>query len=203
MPSASPINTTLMPKGCVSCVYGYTRTMRVSAVDSMLSRDPDELLTTGEAAQILSTSRQHVVDLCERGDLPFFTTGSHRRIRVADVEALRTRTQRLTRDQSRSLWLSYAIAGKLVADPSRVLAKARGNLAKLREAHRGGTGGRWLAEWERLLDGPARGVLEALTSPSPRARELRQNSPFAGVLSEQERQRVLSGFVVAEKETLQ
>jgi len=173
--------------------------MRVSAVDSMLLRDPDELLTTGEAARILGASRQHVVDLCGRGELPFLTTGSHRRIRLADVEALRTRTLRLTRDQDRSLWLGHAIAGKLVADPSRVLAKARENLVKLRDAHPGGAGGRWLAEWARLLDGPVRGVLEALTSLSPLARDLRQNSPFAGVLSEEERQRVLSGFLSVAK----
>jgi hypothetical protein len=37
-------------------------------------------------------------------------------------------------------------------------------------------------------------ILETLTSRTPRARELRQNSPFAGVLTEAERQRVLSGF---------
>ena len=53
---------------------------------------------------------------------------------------------------------------------------------------------RRLAEWERLLAGPAEGVLEALTSRTPRARELRQNSPFAGVLSEEERHKALSGF---------
>src|SRR6266540_6633326 len=106
-----------------------------------------DLLTTGEAARILGTSRQHVVDLCDRGDLPFVTTGSHRRVRRSDVEALRSRTQRLTRDQNRSLWLGYAIAGKVVADPSRVLEKARRNLARLERVHSSGASSRWLAEW--------------------------------------------------------
>jgi len=175
--------------------------MRVNTVNSILSADDDELLTTGEAARILNTSRQHVVDLCRRGDLPFVTTGSHRRVRRADVEALRTRTQRLTRDQNRSLWQGYAIAGKLVADPWGVLAKARKNLGNLKQVHSGGAGSRWLAEWERLLDGPAEGILEALTSASPRARDLRQNSPFAGVLTEQERRKVLSGFDAAGRKT--
>ena len=168
--------------------------MRVSSVDPLLAEDEGELLTTGEAARILSTSRQHVVDLCERGDLPFVTTGTHRRVRRADVDALRTRTQRLTRDQERTLWLGYATAGKLVADPEGVLDKARQNLANLERVHSAGSSGRWLAEWERLLDGPVEGVLEALTSRTPRARELRQNSPFAGVLTEGERGQALSGF---------
>jgi excisionase family DNA binding protein len=173
--------------------------MRTETIDSILSEDEDQLLTTGEAARLLSTSRQHVVDLCERGDLPFVTTGKHRRIRRGDIEALRTRTLRLTRDQRRSLWLGYAVAGKLVAQPDRVLATARDNLARLKEVHPRGAGARWLAEWERLLDGPTSGILETLTSLSPRARELRQNSPFAGVLTTAERQKVLDAFAASGK----
>src|SRR6266581_955144 len=109
--------------------------MRAQNVNSVLPPEGDELLTTGEAAKILNTSRQHIVDLCGRGDLPFVTTGRHRRVRRTDVEALRTRTQRLTRDQNRSLWLGYAIAGKLVVDPPGVLEKARRNLAHLKRVH--------------------------------------------------------------------
>ena len=179
----------------------YDTRMRLQAVDSVIGSRDDELLTTGEAAMILNTSRQHVVDLCDRGELPFVTTGSHRRIRRADVEALRTRTQRLTRDQQRSLWLGYATAGKLVADPVGVVEKARHNLAKLRVVHARGASRRWLDEWERLLYGPIDRVLEVLTSRTPRARELRQNSPFAGVLTEAERHRVLSAFTSAHRRT--
>ena len=173
--------------------------MRTRMLDSVLGAPAEDLLTTGEAAKVLGTSRQHVVDLCERGDLPFVSTGSHRRIRRADIEALRTRTQRLTRDQRRSLWLGYAIAGKLVADPAGVVGKARRNLDKLRQIHARGAGRRWLDEWERLLEGPLDDILEALTSRTPRARELRQNSPFAGVLTESERQDLLSSFVMADR----
>jgi hypothetical protein len=135
-----------------------------------------------------------VVDLCDRGDLPFATVGHHRRVSRADLEVLAGRTRRLTRDQSRSLWLSQAIAGKLVGNPDRVLSQARRNLADLRSVHTRGQGARWLAEWEPILNGPIEGVLHTLTSPSPRARELRQNSPFAGVLSEKERLQVLESF---------
>jgi excisionase family DNA binding protein len=36
-----------------------------------MADDPGtELLTTGQAAKLLGCSRQHVVDLCERGRLP-------------------------------------------------------------------------------------------------------------------------------------
>jgi hypothetical protein len=67
-------------------------------------------------------------------------------------------------------------------------------LAKLKAKHSRGVSRRWLDEWETLLRGPLDRVLEALTSRAPRARELRQNSPFAGILNEQERQRVLAAF---------
>lgn len=158
--------------------------------------DDRDLLTTGEAARMLHASRQHVVDLCERGDLPFASVGRHRRIRRADVDALMSRTERLTRDQVRSLWLGYATAAKVVADPSRALSKARRNLERTRRTHRRGGAQRWFDEWAELLDGPVDDVLEVLASRSPRSRELRQNSPFAGVLSQAERERVLRSFRV-------
>lgn len=168
--------------------------MRTVVVDAMTSAESDELLTTGEAAKLLNTSRQHVVNLCDSGDLPFTTTGKHRRVRRADVEALRTRTQRLTRDQLKSLWLNHAVAGALVTDPEHTLELARTNLATMRSARPGGQASRWLDTWADLLEGPVEGILEALTSRSPRSRELRQNSPFAGALDPQTRTQVLAGY---------
>jgi excisionase family DNA binding protein len=158
-----------------------------------------DMLTTGEAARLLNSSRQHVVDLCDRGDLPFVTVGTHRRVRRADVESLRDRTLRLTRDQRRSLWLAYAVAGRIVADPWRVRLIARENLEKMRRTARGQARS-WLDEWERLLDGPVEELLAALTSRSPRERDLRQNSPFAGVLSEEEREGALAAWTEHERE---
>jgi excisionase family DNA binding protein len=161
-------------------------------IDQDLAPDGTDLLTTGEAARVLNASRQHIVDLCNSGDIPYVTVGTHRRVRRSDLEELRSRTARLTRDQQRSLWLGYAVAGKLVSDPEGVLATGRVNLRKLQERSPRGRGRHWLEAWDRLLSGPTEEILEALTSRSPRARELRQNSPFAGVLSDAERQEVLA-----------
>ena len=165
--------------------------MRAAFAETFATEPGEELLTTGEAAKLLNTSRQHIVDLCRRGDLPYTTTGSHRRLRRTDVEAIRTRTDRMTRDQERSLWLAQAVAGKLVLDPDRVIGLARRNIASMRAGSARGATRRWLDEWERLLDGPIDRLLEALTSRAPRSRELRQNSPFAGALTDQERLQVL------------
>jgi excisionase family DNA binding protein len=169
----------------------------VTTATYVLKGAADDLITTGEAAKLLGTSRQHVVDLCDRGDLPFRTVGTHRRVSRADVEELSARTQRLTRDQLRSWWLGNAVAGKLVRDPARVLELAHRNLAQLQAVHTRGQGARWLAQWDTILRGPVEVVLETLTSRTPRARELRQNSPFAGVLTERERAEILAAFARA------
>lgn len=168
--------------------------MRGSTIERAEPSEVEELLTTGEAARLLSSSRQHVVDLCDRGDLPFSTTGVHRRVRRSDVEALRTRTDRLTRDQERSLWLAHAVAGTIVLDPVTTIGSAKQNLQRLQAQHTRGQLARWLREWEVLLDGPVEEVLATLTSQTPRARELRQNNPFAGVLSDAQRVRVLQEY---------
>ncbi len=173
--------------------------MRTATFDSITSGETDELLTTGEAAALLNSSRQHVVDLCERGELPFATVRTHRRVRRADVEAIRTRTQRLTRDQRRSLWLAYALAGRIVADPQAGVSAGRRGLETMRSGARG-QATRWLDEWERLLDGPVPDLLDALTSRSPKGRELRQNSPFAGLLTSDERDRALATWQALEGE---
>lgn len=157
-------------------------------VDQSESRD---LLTTGEVAELLGVSRQHVVDLCKRGDLPFVYVGSHRKIARADAELARLVGARITRDQRRSLWLSYAVAGEIVKDPQRTIRLARSGVERMRRDRRTQ---KWVDEWRVLLDGPVEEVVDALTSRSLRSRELRQNSPFNGVLTESERRRVLDSF---------
>ena len=151
-----------------------------------------DLLTTSEAAELLRSSRQHVVDLCERGLIPYVKVGAHRRLRRSDVEAV-LRPQ-LTRDQHRSLWLHAAVAGRLVRDPDAVLRKATRNLEQLHRVHADGSAVKWLDRWFAVLDSGVEAILDVLTSPDPEAVELRQNSPFAGVLSEAERQTVLRAF---------
>lgn len=158
----------------------------------MSTIESQELLTTGGSAAMLSTSRQHVVDLCDRGQLAYVRIGTHRRIRRADVEAMLTPV--LTRDQLKSLWLHRAVAGRVVADPAAVLARAIMNLDRMREIHPNGMAAKWLDRWRTVLNSGTEEVLDMLTSRSPNATELRQNSPFAGVLSETERHAVLSAF---------
>ena len=50
---------------------------------------------------------------------------------------------------------------------------------------------RWAEEWERILATPLERIAKTISADTQRARELRQTSPFAGVLNEQERRRLL------------
>lgn len=160
--------------------------MRTVVFDAANSGDPDEQLSTGEAAKLLNSSRQHVVDLCEGGLLPYTTVGTHRRVRRSDVDALRRGTERLTQDQQRSLWLAYATAGRIVLDPGAALVLAQQNLERMRPRARG-SAVRWIDEWEKLLLGPIDVLLASYTARDLRGRELRQSSPFAGLLTDDER----------------
>ena len=159
--------------------------MRVEGAERLV--EPDQLLTTGEAAKLLGISRQRVVELCMSGDLPYSTVGTHRRVRRSDVDQLRDVRQRMTRDQRRSLMLGHLVAAKLITEPVETLKAGRINLERMRSSSPRGSARIWLDEWHALLSGPPARVLEALTSRSQRARELRQNSPFAGVLTDEER----------------
>lgn len=154
----------------------------------------DGLLTTGRAAEILNVSRQQVVNLCEQGRLPFVMVGKHRRVDSEAVNALLRPKPRLTRDQLKSLWLHQAVAGLLVTDPDAVLGKASENLDRLLTQHQGTMTESWLTRWREVLSQGPGAVLKMLTSETPEAVELRQNSPFAGVLSQTQRQQVLQAF---------
>ena len=52
----------------------------------------------------------------------------------------------------------------------------------------------WLDLWRKTIDSGPGPVLNALVSDTPEARELRQNSPFTGILSPDERRTVLNSF---------
>jgi len=161
-----------------------------------------DLLTTGQVATLLGTTPRHVVNLCLRGELPYTMAGTHRRIRRADALVLAERPAAnhggpLTGDQLRSLWLHRAAAGHIARDPEGTLAQARARIEQLLGG--GPAGARWLRQWLSLIDRGPEAVMRAMTSIDPLARELRQNSPFPGILPDDERQAILVAFRAARR----
>jgi transcriptional regulator with XRE-family HTH domain len=102
-----------------------------------------------------------------------------------------------TREDRRSLALHRAIAARLLADPAAVIAKARRNLRVMRRANTDGSADPWFDEWERRLAGPVAAVVEVLVSHDQEARDLRQVTPFAGVLTDDERRAIYAGVQAA------
>lgn len=98
----------------------------------------------------------------------------------------------MTREERRSLALHRGIARRLLADPDGVLGRARRNLARM-AAQSPGADSLW-AEWGSVLDRAPSDIADLLVDPTPRARELRHVTPFAGVLSAAERREVYRRF---------
>jgi hypothetical protein len=88
----------------------------------------------------------------------------------------------------RSLALHEAVAARLEAQPE-LLEVARANLQRRLQVRSVPA----LREWQDLLDRVTLpDLLAVLRSPSEAAARLRQSSPFAGVLTPEERQSILS-----------
>ena len=84
----------------------------------------------------------------------------------------------------------------MAIDPGPALAKARANVRIMRAAH--GHDIPWLGRWEEILERGPDQVMRTLVGESPEHAELRQNSPFSGVLTDRQRHRALHAFRTAE-----
>lgn len=104
----------------------------------------------------------------------------------------------LTREDRRSLALHHAIARRLRAQPDEVLAVASQNLNRMARRHVGATP--LLDEWRRVLERPIEAIIEVMVDPGVHARDLRQVTPFAGVLTATERAAVYRRFSEGEKQ---
>jgi len=99
------------------------------------------------------------------------------------------------REKQRSLWLNRLVVGELTRDPDRVLATARDNIARWRDIHAGRPSILMaLDRWSEILDEGVESIVATLTGPSEEAEDLRQNAPFAGVLSQEQREQALASF---------
>jgi len=74
-------------------IYGVLREVFQHLKDGQaISLIPDDtLLTTQQAAEILNISRPYLYRLLDAGEISFVPVGTHRKLRLADVESLRER----------------------------------------------------------------------------------------------------------------
>ena len=154
-------------------------------------------MTTGEAARLLGVTRQHIINLTNQGMLRYTMAGSHRRVRRGDVLRLAGRAGAdrggpMTRDQIRS---SGSTESRRAMSPEIRSGHSCGLASDFATcSSREMSGEPWLRRWQDLIDEGPEPVMRAMTAIDPRARELRQNSPFLGLLTLAERTAALSAF---------
>lgn len=101
-------------------------------------------------------------------------------------------TAPLTRDQARSLALHGAIARELRTQGGEVLEIARRNISRMRSLNPHASP--LLDEWERIIEGTTNQIVARMLDPSEHGRDLRQVTPFAGVLSPAQRAAAYESF---------
>lgn len=93
---------------------------------------------------------------------------------------------------ARSLAMHCKIAQKITRDPT-LLNKAQANLERW-SAKSEDPQPQYFREWQRILERPWPEIAELITSMSEDATRLRSSSPFAGVLTADERDQIYEAF---------
>jgi hypothetical protein len=138
-----------------------------------------DLLEAAERLDVMDTSRPLAAVLRER------------RQAAEDAVEIQRLLPRRSRRGHRAAELHALAYHRLVAErlDDQLAEQARRRLARWRTTGR--IHPHWAEEWERILALPLPRVAKAISADTPRARELRQSSPFAGALNEHERRRLV------------
>lgn len=98
----------------------------------------------------------------------------------------------LTREDHRSLAYHRAIAKKLAAHPAAIIKQTRRTLEKLYQKNTGAR--RLFKHWRIWLKLPLDDLIAKILDPGMAAREMRQVTPFSGILTPGERADILKQF---------
>ncbi|TFD01413.1 hypothetical protein E3T28_06590 [Cryobacterium sinapicolor] len=93
----------------------------------------------------------------------------------------------IRREERVTMELHRALANRLRTDPKAVLDVVPDNLDRLRAGLRSPIRQKWVDRWAERVDSPVDLLILGMLADTPEGRELRQNSPFAGALTQGER----------------
>jgi len=153
-------------------------------------------VTQSRFAELAGTSQPTIAAYESGGKVPNLRT-LRRLARALGFEARLLFVPAMTREDRRSLALHQVIAQRLLDDSDTVIQRARSTLGLMLERHPGAAP--LLTQWKAILRCPVSEIAEVLLDPRPRARELRQVTPFAGILSPAERAEVYRRFAASER----
>ncbi len=172
--------------------YSIRYTTAMNAVREIRHRSG---MTQAELATAAGTSQPTVAAYESASKSPTMRT-VERLAEAAGFEAVVDVVRPMTREDRRSILMHRAIALHLHDAPRSVVAAARRNLATMSRAQPGARP--LLDQWRQILRRPVDEITDVMTDPRGFARELRQVTPFAGVLSASERADVYRKFRVEE-----
>lgn len=134
-------------------------------------------------------------------DLSLCIPGTEAQVERQRALRLRGRPEHLKHREERTSWqIHRAVAEKLRRSPSSreaILGLARTNLDRAREIVRGPQAHAWLDQWQEALDGPVRALIDLMLREDAEGIDLRQVSPFAGALTQEERLQAIRRAVAA------
>ena len=113
------------------------------------------------------------------------------RVEVRLVPSGRGAAQRIRRER-RSLAVAAATASVLAIDFPAALRLAEKNLKRSEVVVGDNVAQQWIAEWREVLGRGPKAVRATLLDPSPHGHDMRQMTPFAGLLSDEERNAALA-----------
>ncbi|MHA6695770.1 helix-turn-helix domain-containing protein [Homoserinimonas sp. A520] len=91
------------------------------------------------------------------------------------------------REERVAMELHHELARKLRSDPDSVLEVVPKNLERLSTRLTSPISQSWVNRWSELIDSPVDVLITGMLADTPEGRELRQNSPFSGALTQDER----------------
>jgi len=104
---------------------------------------------------------------------------------ISQARASRPKIER--RENRVTYELHRAIAQRLDENPDEVISKGLDNVAQMRPRQRSSISKDWVSKWDQLLRGDVENLKAAMLEMNSDAEDLRQMSPFLGVLGKEER----------------
>ncbi len=148
-------------------------------------------VTQQELAAIAGTSQSTIAAYETGAKSPTLRTVENL-ARSQNLEMVVTYMPQMTREDRRSLAFHQAIVKRLRKEPAAILGRTKMNLGRLLKMHPGAR--KLLSQWQDWLNLPLEELIAKMLDPFPEARDMRQVSPFSGVLDPKERARVLQQF---------
>ena len=110
-----------------------------------------------------------------------------RSVETVDLDRLLPRKRRTHRTAEQVALAYHRVVAERLDE--NIVEEARRRVDRWRQ--KGSVHPHWVEEWERVLVMALPQIAKTISADTPRARELRQTSPFAGVLNQQERTRLV------------